>query len=203
MSHAIPSPPAISAAPVLPYRTSTAPPVGLRVEEGAGGGEWVLELFPPTVAAEIGKSVAWATVVAVALALTPLVVIHLRSTEFDPRVGPAAGALIFLASWPLMFAIRLAAAMALRVSLRIRVSPTTVSWTVSGFRLRYETVVPRDEIEGVEFRLHGVRLGRRGRRSGDWISFGTRDQQRQICRLLGEALGLPVRGLPESSAPPA
>jgi hypothetical protein len=203
MSHVITPPPAISAAPILPYHTSTAPPVGLRVEPGDSGNECALELFPPTISAEMGKSVAWATVVAVALALTPLVVIHVRSTEFDPRVGPAACALIFLASWPLMFALRLAAALALRVSFRIEVSPDSVRWTVSGCRLRYETVVPRDKITAVEFRLHGVRLRCRGRRAGHWITFGTRDQQRQICRLLGDALSVPVHGLPKTSAPPA
>ena len=202
MSHVITSPPAINAAPVLAYRTSAAPPVGLRVEQGTGAGECAIELFPPTIGAELGKSVAWATVVAVALALTPLVVIHVRSTEFDPRVGPAACALILLVSWPLMFAIRLAAALALRVSIRFEVSPAAVSWTVSGFRLRYETVIPRGEVAAVEFRLHGVRLRHRDRR-GHWITFGTRDQQRQICRLLGDALGVPVRGLPKSPAAPA
>jgi hypothetical protein len=102
-----------------------------------------------------------------------------------------------------MFAARLVAALAMRVSLRIEVSPDVVCWTVSGFRLRYETVRPRDQIAAVELRLHGIRLRHGGRRGGDWLAFGTRDEQRQICLLLGEALGVPVRGVrkPPSPAP--
>jgi hypothetical protein len=199
MDKAITPTSALNAAPVLTYYTSTAPPVGLRVEETPT--EWVLELHPPTVRTELAKSVAWATVVAVALALTPLVVIHLRSNEFDPRVGPAASALVFLAGWPLMFAARLLSGLAMRVSLRIAVSPDLVCWTVSGFRLSYEISRRRDEIAAVELRLHGVRLKRFGRRGGDWIAFGTRDEQRQICQLLGEALGVPVRGVRKPPSP--
>ena len=99
MDEAITPPSAINPAPILGYYTSTAPPVGLRVEETPT--EWVLELHPPTVGTELRKSVAWATMVSIALALTPLVVIHLfRTRGFDPRVAPAASALVFLAGWP-------------------------------------------------------------------------------------------------------
>ena len=200
MTEAIASPPAISPAPVLAYRTSTAPLVGVRVEPTPTN--WVLELHPPTIGTELKKSVSWASMVSVALALTPLVMIHLlRSRGFDPRVGPAAGALVFLTAWPLMFAGRLVAGLAQRVTLRIEVSPAALCWTVSGFRLRYETVRPRDDIAAVELRLHGVRLKHRGG-GGDWIAFGTRDQQRQMCLLLAEALNVPVRGV-RKPPPPA
>src|SRR2546430_10145440 len=106
MAKAITPPSAINPAPILAYYTSTALPVGLCVQHTPT--EWVLELHPPTVRTELGKSAEWATMVAVALALTPLVVIHfLRSNVFDPRVGPAASALVFLAGWPLMVGARL------------------------------------------------------------------------------------------------
>ena len=205
MSYAITPSPDVNAAPVLAYGTSAAPPAGLHVDRGPR--ECVIELFPPRVTTEIRKSVAWATLVAILLALTPLGVTRVMRTErradLDPKLEPVVCAVIFLATWPSMFAVRLAAAMALRVTVRIDVLPAAVRWTVSGFHLRYEKVRPRDDIAAVEFRMHGVRLKRRDRRGGDWLAFGTRDQQREICLLLGEALGVPVRGVrnPGPTAP--
>ena len=191
MRYVLNSPLPAHAAPVLAYHTATSLPVGLHVKRRAR--EWVIELFPPVMSDEVKGAAVWATRATV-LGLVPgaLLLRSLESPSWESLASIAA--LMVVVPWVLWFSLFIATILAFRAVVRIEVLPAVVCMNVTGFRLEYETVIPRAQIAAAELRWFGVRLKRRDRHGGDWITFGSRAQQREICLLLGEALGVPVRG---------
>jgi hypothetical protein len=181
----------LSPAPVLAYHTATAKPAGLQVEQRAGG--CLIDLSPPPFRTKVRDGALFSVVFVLGIAAVILVLAR-ASRGVDPRLLLALALVHCVLGPPAMFASLLVASFLLRTKVRIEVSPAIVRLSVSGFRLAYETVWNRDDIVAVEARWMGILVKRRDRRRGDWITFGTRAEQRRICLLLGEALGVPVTG---------
>jgi hypothetical protein len=188
MSSAITLPPAEPGAPVLAYYTSpSAPAPGLHAERQPAG--LVIELNPPTLRDKMKGAAVFSAVFVLGIAMAALGVAFTFG-GIDAEAATALAVVLCVFVLPGLFAACLLAIFLFRASVRIEFSPETVRMTVTGFRLHYEKLWKHDAIAAVELRWHGVRLKRTDRRGCDWITFGTRDQQREVCRLLREALGL-------------
>jgi hypothetical protein len=175
------------AAPVLEYRAPGEKLTGLHVERTGGG--LTINSHPPRMVVAVRRAVVtaitWGTG-ATLLFWPPILLIELRSVS----AAATAVAVVVLASLPTNAVMGILAMLAFRATVAIDVTAETVVVTVRGFRLYYRDTFLRDEIVGLHSSHFGLRIDRRGRRSGDWIPLGIREEREEVRRLLRAELNL-------------